>query len=90
MRCGRVETLLGKCGNPPKFNFEYLLYTDKILFFVKNNEIMAMAINNIPVLKGKVAEDFVRKAEKAEKERGTIDLSKQRIEMRAILAKAKL
>lgn len=49
-----------------------------------------MAINNIPVLKGKVAEDFVRKAEKAEKERGTIDLSKQRIEMRAILAKAKL
>lgn len=51
---------------------------------------MALAISNIPVLKGKVAEEFVRKAEKAEKERGTIDFSKQRASMKAILAKAKL
>lgn len=51
---------------------------------------MAMAINNIPVLKGKVAENFIRKAKQAEKERGTIDFSKQRAAMKAILAKAKL
>lgn len=51
---------------------------------------MAMAINNIPVLKGKEAEEFIRKAKKAEKERGTIDFSKQRAIMKTILAKAKL
>lgn len=51
---------------------------------------MALVISNVPVLKGKVAEDFVRKAEKAEKERGSIDFSKQRAEMKTILAKAKL
>lgn len=51
---------------------------------------MAMAISSIPVLKGKVAEAFIRKAQKAEKERSTIDFSKQTEEMKAILAKARL
>lgn len=51
---------------------------------------MALAISNIPVLKGKAAEAFIRKARQAEKERGSIDFSKKRAEMKAILAKAKL
>ena len=51
---------------------------------------MALAISGIPMLKGKEALDFREKAEKALKMRGSIDFSKQREEMRNILAKAKL
>lgn len=51
---------------------------------------MAMAISNVPVLTGDVAKDFIRKAEEAMKRRGSIDFSKQRAEMRKILANAKL
>ena len=53
-------------------------------------DIMAIAISNIPVLKGKEAEVFIRKAEEAEKERGTIDFSEQRNAMKIILEKANL
>ncbi len=51
---------------------------------------MALAISNIPVLRGKVADTFVRKAKDAEKEKGTIDLSRQREEMKEILAKSRM
>ena len=51
---------------------------------------MAIAISNIPVLKGEAARTIIRKAKKAEKERSTIDFSKQSKEMKEILAKAKL
>ena len=37
---------------------------------------MALAISNIPVLKGELAEEFIRKAKEAEKEKGSIDCSK--------------
>lgn len=51
---------------------------------------MAIAISNIPVLKGKEAEDFIKKAQEAEAERGTIDFSQQRIIMQKILEKSEL
>ena len=51
---------------------------------------MAVAISNIPVFKSKEAEDFIRKAEEAEKERGTIDFYEQRNTMKIILEKANL
>lgn len=51
---------------------------------------MALQISSIPVLKGKVAEEFIRKARQAEKERGTINMSAAREEMKKILSKAKL
>lgn len=50
---------------------------------------MAMAISNVPVLTGSAAESFVKKAEKAMRRRGTVDFSKQKAEMKAILANAK-
>lgn len=60
-------------------------------FFGELNRIgfMAMAISNVPVLTGKAAEVFVQKAEKAMRRRGTVDFSKQKAEMKAILANAK-
>lgn len=51
---------------------------------------MALAISGIPMLTGEAAEVFRKKAEEAKKRRGSIDFSKQRAEMKAILAKAKL
>ena len=51
---------------------------------------MAMAISGIPVLTGDVAENFVEKAMIAEREKGTIDFSKQREAMKIILKNAKL
>lgn len=56
----------------------------------KEMKAMALQISNIPVLKGKVAEEFIRKAKQAEKERGTINMSAAREEMKIILSKAKL
>lgn len=56
----------------------------------KEMKTMALQISNIPVLKGKVAEEFIRKAKQAEKERGTINMSSAREEMKIILSKAKL
>ncbi len=50
---------------------------------------MALAISGIPMLTGEVARAFRNKAEEAMKNRGSIDFSKQRAEMKAILAKAK-
>lgn len=49
---------------------------------------MAMAISNIPVLKGEVAERFVLLAKQAEKERGSIDFSKERKMFRKILQRS--
>ena len=49
---------------------------------------MAIAISNIPVLKGDEAETFIKKAQEAERERGTIDFSQQRDAMRKILEDA--
>ena len=51
---------------------------------------MALAISGIPMLTGKEALAFRKKAEEAKKRRGSIDFTKQRAEMKAILAKAKL
>ena len=51
---------------------------------------MALAISGIPMLTGDEALAFREKAEETLKKRGSIDFSKQRAEMKAILAKAKL
>jgi len=50
---------------------------------------MALEISNIPVLEGQLAESFIEKAEKAEKERGTVDMSEQRRMMHVILNRSK-
>ena len=52
-------------------------------------KIMALAISGIPMLTGDEALAFREKAEETLKKRGSIDLSKQRAEMKAILAKAR-
>lgn len=50
---------------------------------------MALVINSVPVLTGNVAEEFVRKAEQAARERGTIDSSVMMRNMREILKRSK-
>ena len=50
---------------------------------------MALAISNIPVLKGELAEEFIRKAKEAEKEKGSIDCSKMMETMYTILERSK-
>ena len=55
-----------------------------------NTNYMALAISGIPMLTGDEASAFREKAEEALKCRGSIDFSRQRSEMKAILAKAKL
>lgn len=49
---------------------------------------MAMAISNIPVLTGKEAERFILLAKQAEKERGSIDFSKEREMFRKMLERS--
>lgn len=49
-----------------------------------------MAISGIPMLTGDEALAFREKAKQALKKRGSVDFSKQRAEMKVILAKAKL
>lgn len=52
---------------------------------------MAIPIRFIPVLTSKVAEDFVRNAEKTYKQkRHTVDFSKQAKDAKQILKKAKM
>ena len=51
---------------------------------------MALSISNIPVLTGEVAEDFIRKAEKAEKERGSIDCTQMMETMKKIIERSKI
>ena len=51
---------------------------------------MAIAIKSIPTLKDKEAAAFVKKAEEAAANRGTINFTKQIKDAQAILAKAKL
>ena len=50
---------------------------------------MAIAISGIPMLTGDEALAFRERAEETLKKRGSIDFSKQRAEMKAILAIAK-
>lgn len=48
---------------------------------------MAIAISNIPVLTGEEAERFIQLAKQAEKERGSIDFSKEREIFRKMIEK---
>ena len=50
----------------------------------------AFSTRATPILKGKVAENFLREAEAAQKKRGTIDMSKKRVAYLEILKTAKL
>ena len=51
---------------------------------------MAMAISSVPVLTGEVAEEFVRKALEAEREKGTVDTSEMMENMKKILERSNL
>ena len=51
---------------------------------------VAIPIRSIPTLRGKVAEAFMKKADKAAKERAAIDMSKQAKMFSSILSKAKI
>ena len=59
------------------------------LYKIIGDKIMALAISGIPMLTGDEALAFRERAEETLKKRGSIDFSKQRAEMKAILAKAK-
>ena len=50
---------------------------------------MALAISGIPMLMGDEALAFRERAEETQNKRGSIDFSKQRAEMKVILAKAR-
>ena len=50
---------------------------------------MAFASSGIPMLTGEEALAFRERADETVKKRGSLDFSKQRAEMKAILAKAK-
>ncbi len=52
-------------------------------------KIMALAISGIPMLTGDEALAFRERAEETQKRRGSVDFTKQRAEMNAILAKAR-
>ena len=67
-----------------KRNFDGRLYKLNI-----GDKIMAIAISGIPMLTGDEALAFRERAEETLRKRGSIDFSKQRAEMKAILAKAK-
>ena len=51
---------------------------------------MAIKIKSVPVLKGKLARDFVRKAKANLARRGTIDFSREIKTTREILRKANM
>lgn len=51
---------------------------------------MALAISNIPVLTGEVAEEFVRRAEEAERNRSCIDFSHEHEECQAFERKNRI
>lgn len=51
---------------------------------------MAISIKSIPTLKGKVADSFVENANKATKERATINFSKQVKACASIIKTAKI
>ncbi len=57
--------------------------------FAKDKKIMAIAISNIPVLRGEVADRFIEMAKQAEKERATIDFAKKREMFRRMLERAR-
>lgn len=54
------------------------------------NQIMALAISTVPVLTGEAAERFEKNMKAKEKQRGSVDFSKQIAEAKKILSKAKL
>ena len=76
-----------KKGGNVRWNEINDVYLQRIKYLIKI--IMAMAINNVPVLTGDAAEAFVRKADDAMKHRGSIDFTEQRAEMKLILANAR-
>ena len=49
---------------------------------------MALPIRAIPVLEGEVAKRFMKEMRKAERERGTIDISKSRESLETILERS--
>jgi len=49
---------------------------------------MALPIRSIPVLEGEVAKRFEKEMRKAERERGTIDLSESRERLEKMLEKS--
>ena len=57
---------------------------------LKKYTAMAIPIKSIPTLRGKVAERFVKKAERAEKKRATVDFSEHIKVCASILQKAKI
>ena len=71
-----------------------VIVCEKLLTFaeiIKRQEIMAIEIKPIPVLRGKAAERFVEEADRnARERRGSIDFTKQVEKMRAILKKANM
>ena len=56
----------------------------------KITQIMALAISTVPVLTVEAAERFEKNMKAKEKQRGSVDFSKQIAEAKKILAKAKL
>lgn len=56
----------------------------------KKKTNMAKEIRSIPTLKGDLAQEFVRKADEALANKGSVDFSKQAAVTRSILRKAKL
>jgi hypothetical protein len=61
-----------------------------IVIFVQNFTQMAIAIRQIPVLTGKIASAFNKKAEKAVEKKHSIDFSAQTAAAKKILKKANL
>ena len=59
------------------------------LFTIQKLENMAIPIRAIPVLEGKVATRVLREMKKAEKERGTIDISEDIKAARALWERSK-
>ena len=78
---------LGVCGY--ELIRELFIFVKLILNSYLGDKIMALAISGIPMLTGDEALAFRERAEETLKKRGSIDFSKQRAEMKAILAKAK-
>lgn len=81
-----------KTGNANNSLFcNYSEEKDYLCKTIKKQEIMAIEIKPIPVLRGKVAERFVEEADRnARERRGSIDFTKQVEKMRAILKRSKL
>jgi len=77
------------------FSFFIEVKNKKVLTFaaqlltIQKLKNMALPIRAIPVLEGKVATRFLREMKKAEKERGTIDISENIKAARALWERSK-